>query len=186
MAGGADHHQRLAGDQLGLDVVRRFAKGQNGQIEPSTANLVEEVRGATLAKPHLDPGMLGVKRGQQRGQVRKAGRLWTVPIASFPRFRPFSAATASRASWTASSATRALSPKSRPAAVSRTCRVVRTKSFAPSSSSSARTELDSADWTILARWAARVKCCSSATAMKCLAAEFPCLSRPQLSDRPDQ
>ena len=74
MARGADHHQRLAGDHLGFDLARRFAKRQNGQIEPSAANLVEEVRGAALEKPHLDPGMLDVKRRQKRGQVQKGGQ----------------------------------------------------------------------------------------------------------------
>ena len=64
MVGRADHHQRLAGDQLGFDLVRRFAKGQDSEIEPSAADLVEEVRGAALAKPHLDPGVLDMERRQ--------------------------------------------------------------------------------------------------------------------------
>ncbi len=96
----------------------------------------------------------------------KAGRLSTVPIRSTPRLSPWTSATASWAPRAAFSVIRAFSRKTSPAAVSLTWRVLRISSGAPSSCSSVRMEADRADWTMLTRWAARVKCISCATATK--------------------
>ncbi len=90
----------------------------------------------------------------------------SVPTDRLPRSRPWTAATASRAARMPARVRVASVSSARPAPVSSTLRVVRVKSAAPSSRSRARTEADSPDWETIIRWAALVKCRSSATATK--------------------
>ena len=68
------------------------------------------------------------------------------PTASEPRSSPRKASTASRAEVAAASVCRASSSSVRPASVSSTRRVVRANSGKPSSRSSERIDVDSADW----------------------------------------
>ncbi len=91
----------------------------------------------------------------------------STPTVSVPRSSPRTASTASRAARAPASVRSASTSSARPASVSRTVRVVRLNNGVRSSCSSARTEAESPDCDTARRSAARVKCCSSATATKC-------------------
>lgn len=91
----------------------------------------------------------------------------STPSVRVPRSSPRTASTASRAALAPASVRSASVSRACPASVSRTERVVRLKSGVLSSCSSARTDADSPDCDTARRSAARVKCCSSATATKC-------------------
>ena len=90
-----------------------------------------------------------------------------LPTLTEPRATPSTATTTSRAVAAAARVRRASGRSAWPAGVSSTFVVVRRKSEAPRSRSSARIETDSPDWTIWTRRAARVKLRSSAVATKC-------------------
>ncbi|ETK34617.1 hypothetical protein MPTA5024_18480 [Microbispora sp. ATCC PTA-5024] len=102
------------------------------------------------------------------------------PTASRPRTSPTAAATSATARSAASRHCRAAGRNAAPAGLRRTRRLVRSKSFAPSSRSSRAIWWLSADWTTRHRSAARVKLFVSATATKyricCSSMDLACIT----------
>jgi len=108
-----------------------------------------------------------VKIAEKFWQVDERRQPWITPIISRPRCRLCMSATTRARSWRHSHPPRLRPRKAWPACVRLTRLVVRSNSAVPISSSRARIEAESPDWTICSRAAARVNAAPRPPATKC-------------------